>query len=75
MSVLGLVFVLGIKGWPVVLFFRLLAAPHAMAIGALSWLVISEIFPTHISSQSHEFLYGFLVDSVFYRDFCRAAAV
>jgi SP family arabinose:H+ symporter-like MFS transporter len=52
---LGLVFVFGIQGWPVVLILSLSAAPHAIAIGALSWLVISEIFPTRIRARAMSF--------------------
>ena len=60
MGMLGMVFVLGIKGWPVVLILSLVAAPHAMALGALSWLVISEIFPTHIRAKAMSFCTVFL---------------
>jgi len=52
MTVLGLVFVLEIEGWPVVVIISLAAAPHAIALGALSWLVVSEIFPTRIRAKA-----------------------
>ena len=60
MGMLGMIFVLGIKGWPVVLILSLVAAPHAIALGALSWLVISEIFPTHIRAKAMSFCTVFL---------------
>lgn len=60
MSVLGLVFVLGIKGWPVVVILSLVGAPHAIAIGGLTWLVVSEIFPTHIRAKAMSFCTVFL---------------
>lgn len=55
MSMLGLVFVFKIQGWPVVLVLSLTAAPHAIGLGALSWLVVSEIFPTRIRAKAMSF--------------------
>jgi MFS family permease len=55
MSMLGLVFVFGIQGWPVVLVLSLTAAPHSIGLGALSWLVVSEIFPTRIRAKAMGF--------------------
>jgi MFS transporter, SP family, arabinose:H+ symporter len=55
MGLLGMVFTLHIAGWPVVLVLCLTAAPHAMGMGALSWLVISEIFPTRIRAKAMSF--------------------
>lgn len=55
MSMLGLIFVFGIQGWPVVLVLSLTAAPHAIGMGALSWLVVSEIFPTRTRALAMSF--------------------
>jgi len=52
MSLLGLVFVYRVTGWPVVAILCLTAAPHAIGLGALSWLVISELFPTRIRAEA-----------------------
>ena len=52
MSMLGLVFVLQMNGWPVVAILSLTAAPHAIGFGALCWLVLSEIFPTRIRARA-----------------------
>jgi SP family arabinose:H+ symporter-like MFS transporter len=52
MTMLGLVFVFHITGWLVVAIISLAAAPHAIGFGALSWLVISEIFPTRIRAKA-----------------------
>jgi SP family arabinose:H+ symporter-like MFS transporter len=51
-TLLGLVFIFKIQGWPVVVVLCLCAAPHAIALGALSWLVVSEIFPTRIRAKA-----------------------
>ena len=60
MTLLGMVFVLDIRGWPVVLILSLAAAPHAIGLGALSWLVVSEIFPTRIRARAMSFCTLFL---------------
>jgi SP family arabinose:H+ symporter-like MFS transporter len=52
MSMVGLVFVLHMSGWPVVAILCLTAGPHAIGFGALSWLVLSEIFPTRIRAKA-----------------------
>ena len=48
MTLVGLIFVIPIRGWPVVAILSLTGAPQAMGLGLLSWLVISEIFPTRL---------------------------
>lgn len=52
MSMLGLVFVVQMSGWPVVAILSLTAAPHAIGFGALCWLVLSEMFPTRIRAKA-----------------------
>ncbi|RKY06359.1 MAG: hypothetical protein DRP56_07565, partial [Planctomycetota bacterium] len=52
MSMLASVFIFKIMGWPVIAIVSLTAAPHAIGLGALSWLVISEIFPTRIRAKA-----------------------
>jgi SP family arabinose:H+ symporter-like MFS transporter len=49
---LGLLFVLGITGWPILIAVLLCAAAYAMAIGPLVWLLIAEIFPTRIRARA-----------------------
>jgi SP family arabinose:H+ symporter-like MFS transporter len=52
MSLVGLVFVFRITGGSVVALLSLTAAPHAIGFGALSWLVLSEMFPTRIRAKA-----------------------
>jgi MFS family permease len=52
MGMLGLVFVLRMSGWPVVAILSLTAAPHAIGLGTLSWVVLSEMFPTRIRAKA-----------------------
>ena len=52
MALLGMIFIFKWQGWPVVVVLSLAAAPQAMALGALSWLVVSEIFPTRIRAMA-----------------------
>ena len=52
MSLVGLIFVFRMSGWPVVAVLTLTAAPHAIGLGALSWLVVSEMFPTRIRAKA-----------------------
>ena len=40
------------SGWPVVVILSFSAAPHAIGLGALGWLVISEIFPTRVRAKA-----------------------
>ena len=75
MSVLGLVFVLGIKGWPVVVVLSLVGAPHAIAIGCAKLAGGFGNFPNAHTRQSCEYLHDFPVGGLFYRVFCCAAAV
>lgn len=49
---MGLVFHLGITGWPVLLAVFLCAIPHSFALGPLPWLMMSEIFPTRIRARA-----------------------
>jgi SP family arabinose:H+ symporter-like MFS transporter len=52
MSLLGLVWVIPMRGWPVVAILSLTAAPHAIGFGTLSWVVLSEMFPTRIRAKA-----------------------
>ena len=45
---LGLVFIIDIPGWLVVVIVMMCAWPHEVALGTLTWLLISEIFPTRV---------------------------
>jgi SP family arabinose:H+ symporter-like MFS transporter len=52
MFVTGLVFMLHMTGLPVLLVIFLCYAPHALALGALPWLVMSELYPTRIRAKA-----------------------
>ena len=49
---LGLVFFTNTTGWRVLLVVLLCDAPHAIVLGPLCWLIISEIFPTRIRARA-----------------------
>ncbi len=49
---LGLFFVTGVTGWPILLAVFMCAAAYATALGPLPWLLISEIFPTRIRARA-----------------------
>lgn len=51
-TLIGLVFHLGITGWPVLAAFFLCAIPHSFALGPLPWLMMSEIFPNRIRPRA-----------------------
>src|ERR1035438_10298513 len=52
MSMLGFVFIIRMSSWPVVAILSLTPAPHAVGVGALFWVVISEMFPTRIRAKA-----------------------
>jgi SP family arabinose:H+ symporter-like MFS transporter len=52
MSLLGLVWVIPMRGWPVVAILSLTAAPHEIGFGTLAWVVLSEMFPTRIRAKA-----------------------
>ena len=49
---MGLVFYLDLRGFPVLLAVFLCAIPHSFALGPLPWLMMSEIFPTRIRARA-----------------------
>lgn len=49
---LGLFFILGITGWPILVAVFMCAAAYATALGPLPWLLISELFPTRIRARA-----------------------
>ena len=52
MTLFGFVFHYNITGTPVLLMYFLCCMPHAFGLGALPWLMMSEIFPTHIRAKA-----------------------
>jgi SP family arabinose:H+ symporter-like MFS transporter len=51
-ALLGLAFFTNTSGWKVLGAVLLTAVPHAIVMGPLSWLIISEIFPTRIRARA-----------------------
>jgi MFS transporter, SP family, arabinose:H+ symporter len=49
---LGLFFILGITGKPILFAVFLSAAAYATALGPLAWLIIAEIFPTRLRARA-----------------------
>jgi SP family arabinose:H+ symporter-like MFS transporter len=52
MFVTGLVFMLNVTGLPVLFAIFLCYAPHALALGSLPWLMMSELYPTRIRAKA-----------------------
>ena len=52
LSLTGMVFQFDLTGNFVLLVVFLCGAPHAMALGPLPWLMMSEIFPTRIRARA-----------------------
>jgi MFS transporter, SP family, arabinose:H+ symporter len=48
----GAVFYYHLQGWPVLLVLVLCTIPHGLALGPLPWLMMSEIFPTHLRAKA-----------------------
>jgi SP family arabinose:H+ symporter-like MFS transporter len=51
LTLMGLVFHYQVKGWIVILMVLVIAAPHAVGLGPLPWLMMSELYPTHIRAR------------------------
>ncbi len=66
MSLAGLVFYFHIKGTVVLVVLMLCAIPHALALGGLPWLMISEIFPTRIRAKAVAGIVTFLWLTIFF---------
>jgi MFS transporter, SP family, arabinose:H+ symporter len=49
---LGLCFVMGVTGTPILIAVLISAAAYATALGPLAWLIIAEIFPTRIRARA-----------------------
>jgi SP family arabinose:H+ symporter-like MFS transporter len=49
---LGLFFVMGVTGTPILIAVLISAAAYATALGPLAWLIIAEIFPTRIRARA-----------------------
>jgi SP family arabinose:H+ symporter-like MFS transporter len=52
MFVTGLVFQYNMTGLPVLIVMCLCYAPHALALGSLPWLMMSELYPTRIRAKA-----------------------
>ncbi len=50
-ALLGILIMMGVQGWPIVLAVTMCAWPHAIGMGALAWLILSEIFPTRLRAR------------------------
>jgi len=66
MFLAGLVFHFQIKGTLVLLVLMLCAVPHALALGGLPWLMISEIYPTRIRAKAMAGIVTFLWLTIFF---------
>lgn len=55
LSLVAAAFALGIKGMAVPIFLFLFIASHAVGQGAVIWVFISEIFPTHLRASGQAF--------------------
>lgn len=55
LSLVAATFALGIKGMAVPVFLFLFIAAHAVGQGAVIWVFISEIFPTHLRASGQAF--------------------
>lgn len=55
LSLVAATFALGIKGMAVPIFLFLFIAAHAVGQGAVIWVFISEIFPTHLRASGQAF--------------------
>lgn len=55
LSLVAATFALGIKGMAVPIFLFLFIAAHAIGQGAVIWVFISEIFPTHLRASGQAF--------------------
>lgn len=55
LSLVALAFAMGMKGMAVPLFLFLFIAAHAVGQGAVIWVFIAEIFPTHLRAQGQAF--------------------
>lgn len=55
LSLVAAAFALGIKGMAVPVFLFLFIAAHAVGQGAVIWVFISEIFPTHLRASGQAF--------------------
>ena len=55
LSLVAATFALGIKGMAVPIFLFLFIAAHAVGQGAVIWVFISEIFPTHLRASGQSF--------------------
>ena len=51
-GLLGVLFMQEVTGWPVVFAVTMCSWPHAIGMGALSWLIMSEIFPTLLRARA-----------------------
>ena len=66
----GLIFQLNISGPAVILVLFLCMAPHAVGLGPLPWLMMSEIFPTRIRARAVAVATTFLWVAGFSGPFC-----
>ena len=55
LSLVAVAFALGIKGMAVPVFLFVFIASHAIGQGAVIWVFIAEIFPTHLRAQGQAF--------------------
>ena len=52
LTLTGIAFQMNITGVPLLLLIFLCAAPHAVALGPLPWLMMSEIYPTRLRAKA-----------------------
>jgi sugar porter (SP) family MFS transporter len=55
LSLVAMAFAMGMKGMAVPIFLFLFIASHAIGQGAIIWVFISEIFPTHLRANGQAF--------------------
>ena len=51
-AVTGYLFYQEVTGWPVLVILTLVTVPHGIALGGLPWLMMSELFPTHLRAKA-----------------------
>ena len=51
-GLLGVFLIQEVTGWPIVFAVTMCSWPHAIGFGALSWLIMSEIFPTLLRARA-----------------------